>query len=485
MAYKVGNRMQQTFLPSSIEDYVAQNDSVRVYDAFVDALDFQQLHMPLESVQSGADTYYPKQMVKLLVYGYSYGFRSSRKLARACQHNLSFIWLLGGLTPAYRTIARFRDKYKEQIKNILKQSVQMCLKLDLIDGNSLFIDSSVFKANASLNKTYDHERCQEALSRIYGHINQLVDDIQRLDTQEQDQESLTELKEELTDQNKRKEKIQEIVKELNQRQQHCTKEQTPFYNTTDPECTKIHKSNKTTAGYTVQMAVDGKHGLIVHAESTNIPNDAGQLNNQIQESKNVLDKLPESVAADTGYYSLPDLSQIDDNITVVIPTQKQVLKEREKDKTTPFDKEQFVYDNKSDQYICPEGHRFNRVGFDKHKEQYSYRTKKKNCLSCRHFGQCTRSPKGRTIKRSLHENLKEQVEQIYESEQGQNIYAQRKQRAELPFGHMKHNLSANEFLLKGKSGTNAETSLLSTAFNITRMISIIGVVKLLTNLPML
>jgi transposase len=485
MAYKVGNRMQQAFLPSSIEDYVAQNDSVRVYDAFVDALDFQQLHMPLESVQSGADTYYPKQMVKLLVYGYSYGFRSSRKLARACQHNLSFIWLLGGLTPAYRTIARFRDKYKEQIKNILKQSVQMCLKLDLIDGNSLFIDSSVFKANASLNKTYDHERCQEALSRIYGHINQLVDDIQRLDTQEQDQESLTELKEELTDQNKRKEKIQEIVKELNQRQQHCTKEQTPFYNTTDPECTKIHKSNKTTAGYTVQMAVDGKHGLIVHAESTNIPNDAGQLNNQIQESKNVLDKLPESVAADTGYYSLPDLSQIDDNITVVIPTQKQVLKEREKDKTTPFDKEQFVYDNKSDQYICPEGHRFNRVGFDKHKEQYSYRTKKKNCLSCRHFGQCTRSPKGRTIKRSLHENLKEQVEQIYESEQGQNIYAQRKQRAELPFGHMKHNLSANEFLLKGKSGTNAETSLLSTAFNITRMISIIGVVKLLTNLPML
>lgn len=483
MAYKVGDRMQQTFLPNSIEDYVSQNDPVRVYDAFVDALDFQQLGMPLEVYQSGADTYYPKQMVKLLVYGYSYGLRSSRKLSRACTHNLSFIWLLGGLTPAYRTIARFRDKYKEQIKNILKQSVHMCLKLDLINGNSLFIDSSVFKANASLDKTYDHDRCQKALNKINEHIDQLVNEIQRLDTQEQDQESLTELGKELTDQNKRKEQIEQIVKELNQRQEHSTKEQTPTYNTTDPGCTMIHKSNKTTAGYTVQMSVDGKHGLIVHAESTNIPNDAGQLNDQIQESKAILTKTPGTVAADTGYYSLPDMSSIDNNITVVIPTQKQVLKERRKDHPTPFDKEQFIYAEASDQYICPEGHRFNRVGFDKAKQQYSYRTKRKNCLSCQHFGECTTSPKGRTIKRSMHEKLKEQLEQIYESPQGQDIYAQRKQKAELPFGHFKHNLSANEFLLKGKKGTNAETSLLSTAFNIARMISIIGVAELLTKLP--
>ena len=485
MAYKIGDRMQQTFLPSSIEDYVAQNDSVRVYDAFVDALDFQQLKIPLESYQSGADTYYPKQMVKLLVYGYSYGFRSSRKLARACRHNLSFIWLLGGLTPAYRTIARFRDQYKEQIKNILKQSVQMCLKLELIDGNSLFIDSSVFKADASLNKTYDQDRCHKALNKINEHIDQLVDEIQRLDTQEQDQEPLTELKEQLSDQSKRKERIEEIVKELNQRQKHCTKEQIPSYNTTDPECTKIHKSNKTTAGYSVQMAVDGKHGLIAHAESTSVHNDAGQLHDQIQKSQNMLNKTPQTVAVDTGYYSLQDLSKVDSNIAVVIPSQKQVLKERKKDKSTPFDKEQFVYDEESDQYICPEGYRFNRVSFDKHKQQYAYRTKKKNCLSCRHFGKCTKSPKGRTIKRSIHEKLKEQLEQIYESEQGQAIYIQRKQKAELPFGHLKHNLQATEFLLKGQSGTNAEVSLLSTAFNITRMISIIGVAKLITNLPML
>lgn len=483
MAYKIGDRMQQTLLPNSIEDYVKQNDPVRVYDAFIDALDFEQLGIPIEPYSSGADMYYPKHMVKLLVYGYSYGLRSSRKLSRACTHNLSFIWLLGGLTPAYRTIARFRDKYKEQIKNILKQSVQLCLKLDLIDGNSLFIDSSVFKANASLDKTYDHDRCQKALKKIHEHIDQLVDEIQRLDTQEQDKESLTELSEQLADQNQRKERIETIVKELSQRQDHCTQEQISTYNTTDPECAKIHKSHKTTAGYNVQMVVDGKHGLIVHAESTDVPNDAGQFNEQIHNAKEVLGQSPKTVASDTGYYSLPDLSKVDNAVTAVIPTQKQVLKERQKDNPTAFDKEQFVYDETSDQYTCPEGHRFNRVAFDQDKQQYSYRTKSKHCLSCRHFGVCTTSFKGRTMKRSLHEKLKEQLEHIYDSPEGQAIYALRKQKAELPFGHVKHNLSATEFLLKGKKGTNAEVSLLSTAFNIARMIPIIGVAELLTKLP--
>lgn len=483
MAYKIGDRMQQTLLPNSIEDYVKQNDPVRVYDAFIDALDLEQLGIPSEPCSSGADTYYPKHMIKLLVYGYSYGLRSSRKLSRACTHNLSFIWLLGGLTPAYRTIARFRDQYKKQLKNILKQSVQLCLKLDLVDGNSLFIDSSVFKATASLNKTYDHDRCQKALDKIHEHIDQLVDEIQRLDTQEQDKESVTQLTEQLADQNQRKEKIEAIVKELNQRGSHCTKEQTSTYNTTDPECAKIHKSHKTTAGYTIQMVVDGKQGLIVHAESTNIPNDAGQLNKQIQNAKDVLGQSPKTVASDTGYYSLPDLSTVDNAITVVIPSQKQVLKERHKDNLTAFDKKQFAYDEASDQYICPEGHRFNRVGFDQDKQQYSYRTKRTHCLSCRHFGACTASPKGRTIKRSLHEKLKEQLEQIYASPEGQKIYALRKQKAELPFGHLKRNLSAREFMIKGKTGTNAEISLLSTCFNIARLISLVGMTELLIKLP--
>ena len=104
MAYKCGNRAQTTFLPSTIEDYVTQQDPVRVYDAFVDSLDLRALGISLDP-KAGADEYYPRTMLKLLIYGYSYGIRSSRKLERACHHNLSFQWLMGGETPDYRTIA--------------------------------------------------------------------------------------------------------------------------------------------------------------------------------------------------------------------------------------------------------------------------------------------------------------------------------------------------------------------------------------------
>ena len=115
MAYKIGDRMQPIFLPPTIDDYVGADDPVRVYDAFVDALDFESLGIVLEP-QPGADEYYPKDLLKLIIYAYSYGIRSSRKIERACYHNLSFQWLIGGQKPDYRTIARFRNEYKEQIK---------------------------------------------------------------------------------------------------------------------------------------------------------------------------------------------------------------------------------------------------------------------------------------------------------------------------------------------------------------------------------
>jgi transposase len=146
MTYKIGDRMQQTYLPPIIDDYVSQEDPVRVYDAFVETLDLAALGIPVIQGKGGADEYYPREMFKLLIYGYSYGIRSSRKLERACHHNLSFIWLMGDLKPDYRTIARFRKEHQEAIRKALKQCVRLCIELDLIAGNTLFIDGSSFRA---------------------------------------------------------------------------------------------------------------------------------------------------------------------------------------------------------------------------------------------------------------------------------------------------------------------------------------------------
>ncbi len=346
MAYKTGNRMQSSLLPNCIDDYITADDPVRVYDAFVDALNFEQLGIPIESFKEGADTYWPRDMIKLLVYGYSYGTRSSRKLERACHHNLSFIWLMGGLKPDYRTIARFRDTHKEALKNILKQSVRMCLKLNLIDGHSLFVDSTVIKANASLSKTWDTQRCQKTLATIDAEIDHLMDEVQKIDQSEGSVRSLNELKQKLSQTRQLKKKVESITVELQKRQAQNFSKAKSFYNTTDPECLKIHKSHKTQAGYNVQAVVDAKHGLIVHAGSTVVHNDYGQLGSQIKQAQEVLGCQPTQVSADSGYYSLADFGKMAPTITLVVPSPQDISHER-LPLNHRFSKDEFTYNELS------------------------------------------------------------------------------------------------------------------------------------------
>ncbi|MCK5178000.1 MAG: transposase, partial [Candidatus Omnitrophica bacterium] len=199
MAFIPGNRTQQTFLPPVIDDYVNQHDPVRVYDAFVESLDFKTLGISFEP-QGGADEYCPKAMLKLIIYGCSYGIRTSRKLERACHHNMSFIWLTGGLKPDYRTISRFRKRYKKAITNVLKQCARMCIKLKLIEGNILFVDGSKMRANASIKNTWTQKKCNKMLKKIDERIDALQEECESEDAQEENQESLVKAKENLKDQ---------------------------------------------------------------------------------------------------------------------------------------------------------------------------------------------------------------------------------------------------------------------------------------------
>ena len=134
MAYRYANRKQLQLLPPSIEEYITPDDPVRAYDAFIEALDLEELGFSLDPQKVGNPQYHPKMMLKLLVYGYSYGIRSSRKLERAAYHNLSFIWLTSGLKPDHKTIAEFRRKNRTSLAKVLKQCAYLCIQLNLIEG---------------------------------------------------------------------------------------------------------------------------------------------------------------------------------------------------------------------------------------------------------------------------------------------------------------------------------------------------------------
>ena len=185
MAYRYGNRYQLGLFPQSIDEYVAKDDSVRAYDAFVEALDFSALGVEIDPQQVGNSEYDPKAMMKLLVYGYSYGIKSSRKLERETHHNLSFIWLMGGLKPDHKTIAEFRRNHKGALKKVLKQCARLCIKLNLIAGNILFVDGTKIRANASRSQIHDQAYYEQLLSEVDGRIEQLLEECEGIDQQEE------------------------------------------------------------------------------------------------------------------------------------------------------------------------------------------------------------------------------------------------------------------------------------------------------------
>ena len=473
MAYRMGDRNQMTFLPPCIDDYVHEDSPARAYDAFVDALDFQNLGIVIDPDRVGNPCYDPKAMLKLLVYGYSYGVRSSRKLEREAHYNLSFIWLTGGLKPDHKTIAEFRRNNRKALQNVLRQCARLCMKLGLIEGNTLFVDGTKIRANASIKNTWTKERCERHLKKIDSRIRDILSECEAVDRQEEGCASLVAMREELKNQETLKSRVKDILEELESEDKRAT-------NTTDPDCAKMHSMQGTHAAFNVQSVVDEKNGLIVSIDAVSENNDIHQFAAQIENAQEATGKKCETACADAGYSSMDEIEKIDEQgIKVVVPSQKQALKEKT---AGPFDKSHFTYDRENDCYICPEGQVLKYSYTNEVKKQRVYRGGPA-CGRCRFFGECTRyKPHGRGVTRLLKADLQEKIEAQYEEAASQKIYMLRKQKVELPFGHIKRNLHVDSFLMRGLDGVKAEVSLFASCFNISRMIGILGVSGLIARL---
>lgn len=474
MAYRYGNRDQFGLFPQSIEDYVSKDDPVRVYDAFVESLDFSQLGIDFDEGQVGNSEYDPRAMLKLLVYGYSYGVRGSRKLERECHHNLSFIWLMGGLKPDHKTIAEFRRRHKKALKEVLKQCVRLCVKLDLIAGNVLFVDGTKIRANAARGKTYDRARYEKMMTELDQRVEKLLEQCEREDQKEEGLGSSVAMGKELAKAQGLKKKIKQALDSLKQSGEEKL-------NLTDPDCAVMHSVQGSHASYNVQSVVDDQHGLIVHAQAVSATSDVNQFAEQIDQANKVLNKPCEVACADAGYADTAELKKIDEQgIKVVVPSQRQALHKPQK----PFNKSEFRYDKENDCYFCPEQKQLPYEFTDQKRAKKYYRISEPVvCRGCVQYGKCTSNHNGRRIMRLVLEDLKEKFEALYEG--SKEIYARRKTRAEHPFGHIKRNLKTDGFMLRGRDGVQAETSLLATCFDLRRMMTIMGISGLIERLTAL
>ena len=472
MAYRYGEREQYGLFPSSIEDYVGPQDPVRVYDAFVESLDFAALGIELDERQVGNSEYDPKAMMKLLVYGYSYGVKGSRKLERECHHNLSFMWLMGGLKPDHKTIAEYRRRQKPALKQILKQCVRLCIKLDLIAGNVLFVDGTKIRANAGRSQSHGREWYEKRLKELDARVEQLIEASEKIDAAQADLGSSVAMSQELAQAQRLQDKVKQALKSLEQSGQDKL-------NLTDPDCALMKSRQGSHASYNVQNVVDERHGLIVHAQAVSATSDVNQFAKQIDQASQVLDKPCEVAVGDAGYADTEELKKIDaQGIRVVVPSQRQALHDRE-DK--PFSKSHFSYDRDKDGYLCPAQHFLPHEYTDTKRGKKYYRIAKAGlCQGCAHFGQCTTSVKGRRIMRLEQEEDREKFEAQYEA--SKEIYDRRKERVEHPFGHVKRNLKTDSFMLRGTEGVQAETSILATCFDLRRLMTILGISTLIEKL---
>jgi len=474
MAYRYGNRKQMTLLPEALEDYVSEDHPVRAYDAIIENLNFTVLGIINNPCQVGCPQYDPKTMLKLLVYGYSYGIKSSRKLERECHQNMSFIWLMGGLKPDHKTIAEFRRNNKKALRRVLKQCVRVCIKLDLISGNVLFLDGTKIRANAARNRTHDQQYYEKQLFQVETRINKLLNDCEKADQEEEGQGSFVAMSKELIKSENLRDKIKEAMN-------HFTTDERNKVNMTDPDCALMKSVQGSHASYNVQSVVDDKKGLIVHAEAVTDTSDVNQFAKQIDQANEAIGKKCAIACADAGYADSNELEKIEaQEIKVVVPSQRQALHEEE----SPFSKSHFKYDKERDCYYCPEGHELKYQATDKKTGKRHYQiTKKTLCIGCPHYGECTKAKKGRKIVRLANEEAKQRFEQLYEN--NLDVYARRKMKVEHPFGHIKRNLKADAFMLRGTDGVQAETSILATCFNVARLITIFGTSIFLSKLSAL
>jgi transposase len=321
---------------------VGLGDPVRFYHAFVDHLDFQELWMLLDEQQIGPPEFDPPAMLKLLVYGYAYGIRSSRKLERALHHNVSFMWLMGGLKPDHKTIARFRRDHRESLKQVLKQCVRLCLKLGLIEGNTLFVDGTKMRANAGMRESWSAERCERVLKETDKRIEAILKECDEVDESEAEDGSLVNVPEELKEAQALKTKVQSIAEALK-------KSSKQVFNTTDPDCRHVQGRQGTHAGYNVQAVVDDQHGLIVQSDVVGDVNDRHQLAHQTTQANATLGKPCQTVCADAGYDHNGDWKDVEEQGIAV------VVKPNNKGPSGPFTKDKFRFDTESDCYVCPMG----------------------------------------------------------------------------------------------------------------------------------
>ena len=485
------DREQMTFFPDSIDDYVSEDNPVRVIEAYIDGLDLESLgFIRTQTKSTGRPPYDPKDVLKLYVYGHMNRIRSSRRLETESKRNLELLWLLRRLSPDHKTIADFRRDNPKALKNVFKDFVRLCVGLDLYGKELAAIDGSKFKAVNSKDRNFTKDKLEDRLKRLDEKIDGYLAALEKTDSGEN-----------IVCTEKPPEEIKRIVNVLKERKkQYQTYAQAiersggTQISLTDSESRLMLANGKYEVCYNVQTAVDAKHKLIAEFSVTNDPNDKNQITPMARQVMETLEVETIAVTADMGYNSACDIAEAiqigvkphiagtDNDFCIPVADGVQTGITSHKDGRCVYIAERNIA-------ICPMGNVLYPGHYKKSKGEAIYYNRQA-CKQC--ACKCTAESRGLRYRYRMQETnfTKEYNDKALAVKQvrikpDKAILRQRKSIVEHPFGTVKRAMDSGYCLLKGKRKISGEFSLIFLAYNLKRVINILGSKELIEKMTCL
>jgi len=462
------SRDQVTLFPDRLEDWIDEDHPARVIEVFVDAMDLSGAGFGrMSPAQTGRPCYHPSVLLKLFIYGYLNRIPSSRRLEREAGRNVEVMWLTGRLVPDHKTIADFRKDNGPAIRKACARFVELCRQIGVLGGGNVAIDGSKFKAVNNRDRNFTSSKIELRISHLEASASRYLEEMGRADALEQSEVTLrkvTRLHEKLARVHQEVQRLEGIAETLKDKPDGQI-------SLTDPDARSMATYGKGTGlvGYNVQTAVDVETHLIVTHEVTNIGNDRSQLAPMAKAAMDALKVDTLDAIADRGYFNGAELLSCHEaGITATVP-RPETSNNRKKGM---FVKADFVYDGSADTYVCPAGKALAYRYTAEEKGLMLRRYWRTDCPSCPLKTRCT-TGKERRITRWEHEHL---IDAMYSRmEDNPNLMRTRRCTVEHPFGTIKAWMGATHFQMRRLKNVRTEIALHVLAYNIKRMINMIGV----------
>ena len=468
------SRTQSTLLPECLDDYISEENPVRVVDAYVEHLDLGALGFDgVVPAMTGRPSYHPAVLLKLYIYGYLNRIQSSRRLEREAQRNVELMWLSERLTPDFKTIADFRRDNGKAIRNVCRQFIVLCRQLDLFAESIIAIDGSKFKAVNNRDRNFTSAKLNARMAQIEESIDRYLEAMNTSDRTQSETAGPQAVR-----LNDKIAKLKQQMRELQAMEMRLISEPGGQVSLTDPDARSMATSGRGTGvvGYNVQTAVDSKHHLIVAHEVTNVGHDRAALATMADQAREATGRTSLTVVADRGYFDGEEIRACElGGITTYIPKPQTSGAKAE----GRFGKPDFVYIAEDDEYRCPAGqraiHRFSRE--EKGVDIRIYWSSA--CPRCPIKAQCTPS-NYRRIRRWEHEAVLEAMQRRLDHHP--EMMGVRRQTVEHPFGTLKHWMGSAHFLTRTLKRVSTEMSLHVLAYNLKRLMRILGPVGVMAAL---